>query len=93
MTTPPQIPELNAPPPLDPVQNAIENAELMIEESVRDSVAIEAGQSPAKPSYRGEEYDAGYAQGRKDACRVILISLGVKELGLTTDKVRREHSE
>lgn len=66
------------------VQNAIENCEMVIEESVEVVKAIREGREYKKPSFLGEEYDEAYAQGRKDACRVILISLGKKELGATS---------
>lgn len=68
------------------VESAIENCEMMIEESVEVVSAIKAGRAYNKPSFLGEDYDEAYAQGRKDACRVILISLGVKELGVTSDR-------
>lgn len=69
--------KLVEPPAISETQNAIENCELMIDESIEDALELEAGR-PAKhrSSYNGPEYDAGYAQGRKDACRIILLSFG-----------------
>jgi hypothetical protein len=51
----------------------VEHCELMIEESIETQRAIAAGEPHKNPSFRGEAYDAAYAQGRKDACRVILL--------------------
>lgn len=66
-------------PVIDPVANAIENCELMIEEGIADVLAIRDGGSAARPSHNGTDYDEAYAQGRKDACRVILLSLRGRE--------------
>lgn len=61
------------------IRNAVETCELMIEESVAVVVAIAQGRSYPRPSHRGVEYDNAYAQGRKDACRVILLGLTGRE--------------
>lgn len=82
------IERLTPPPEITPVESAIEHCELMIEESIAAQLAIDSGRSPEKPSYRGNEYDDAYAQGRKDACRVILLCLGV-EGSVTSDDVKR----
>lgn len=55
------------------VENALEHCELMIDESIAD---LRDGPPRSRRSYRGEVYDEGYAQGRKDACRVIRLCLG-----------------
>lgn len=84
------------PEPLDEKREAIEHCELMLEESIDTILAIENGKSPKKPSFRGHDYDAAYAQGRKDACRVILICLGQQDSEAykrSTDDVRRERGE
>lgn len=81
------------PPEITPIESAIENCELMLEESIADELELEATGRLASPrgSYLGYDHDYGYAQGRKDACRVILISLGKPALGKTTDTERRQH--
>lgn len=80
---------LVVPPAISPVDNAIENAELMIEESIADILAIRGGGQAKKPSHYGIDYDEAYAQGRKDACRVILISLRGRE-HVTSDDVKAQ---
>jgi hypothetical protein len=52
-----------------------EHAELMIEESIEVIRAIDAGRDYPKRSHLGTEYDAAYAQGRKDACRVLMLCI------------------
>ncbi len=81
---------LVAPPEQDPVDVAIEEAERMIEESIADGIAIAAGGTAAgsRCSHRGGDYDAAWAQGRKDACRVLLVALRGSE-HITSDDVKR----
>lgn len=71
--------KLVVPSVLDPVQHAIEHCELMIEESIQDQRALDRGESVKRPSHLGKEHDYAYAQGRKDACRVILLALRDRE--------------
>lgn len=80
--------KLVEPAPLDPVENAIETCELIIEEGIQVLEDIRAERYVSK-SHRGEEYDAAYEQGRKDTCRVILLCLRGSE-HITSDDVRRE---
>jgi len=70
---------LTEPPALDPVQNAIEHCELIIEEGIEDIKSIREGGTAKRPSHLGVEYDEAYAQGQKDACRVILLCLRGRE--------------
>lgn len=52
------------------IQNAIENAELMLEDSgKKKDIILDEG------SDDGNGYELGYHQGRKDACRILLIGL------------------
>jgi hypothetical protein len=80
--------KLTTPPEKSAVENAIEMCELMIEEGIADILSRRETGSARKPSHLGADFDEGYAQGKKDACRVILISLGVPQLGATTDKAK-----
>lgn len=82
----PLITPLVEPVALTPERDAIENAELMIEESIADVRALMAGKRAARPSHLGDDYDHGYAQGRKDACRVILIALGSENTTSSADQ-------
>lgn len=63
------------------IKNAIENAHLIIEQSI---AVIRELDSPYPK--RGEAYEYGYAQGRKDACRVLLLSFGVQLTQTSEDK-------
>lgn len=85
-TTPQRLTE---PPAISPIENAIENCEFMIEESIADRIAISEGERPKNRSFQGQDYDDGYAQGRKDACRVILLVLRGRE-HITSDDVLGE---
>jgi hypothetical protein len=77
-------------PPVEdsPLEASIKNCEAIIEEGVADVLALRDDRPAAHPSHRGHEYDEGYAQGRKDAARVILVSLRGSE-HITSDDVRR----
>lgn len=80
--------ELIVPPDESVVAVAVENAVEIIEESVADILSINGGGKAKRPSYRGSEYDAAYAQGRKDACRVLLIDLGAADRDVSSSDVR-----
>lgn len=69
--------KLNEPKEITEKESAVETCELILEESIEDIFKIRHGNKCSKPSYRGEDYDLGYAQGRKDACRVVLLSFGI----------------
>lgn len=71
--------KLSPPEDRGAVEHAIEHAELMIEESIDDLRAIRNGGQAKRPSHLGTDYDEAYAQGRKDACRVILLALRDRE--------------
>lgn len=53
---------------------------MAIDEGVEDVRSIKDGERATRPSYRGEEYDEGYAQGRKDLARVLLSTFGIDYL-------------
>lgn len=83
---PPKI-ELVAPPedgPEDLIAYAIRDAEEMIRDSIDQIIHIRDTGNSLKPSFLGADYDEAYAQGRKDACRVVLIALGRTDPGETT---------
>lgn len=65
--------KLVTPETQDAAKDARETAELMIEQSIAVQRAIADGDDYQR-SHRGEEWDDGYAQGRKDACRVLMLS-------------------
>lgn len=74
------------PPEQTPEDRAVEVCLDIITEAVEDLVAMATGGQlgQRRRSYQGEEYDRGYDQGRKDAARMILISMGRMTLGPTT---------
>lgn len=76
----------------EPVLDQVEASCLeMIEESVDDLVAGVTGGKRKRKSYRGDDYDDGYAQGCKDAARRVLIEIGRPSLGVTTTKRMLDH--
>lgn len=78
-------PKLVEPPTLSRTEQAASVCKEIIREGIIDSRAVNEGGSVRRPSFKGEEYDEGYVQGRKDAARAILISLGILDLGATSD--------
>jgi hypothetical protein len=56
------------------IENARENADLIIEESIAVQAAIRSNMPYDNPSHLGADYDDGYAQGRKDAARILMLS-------------------
>lgn len=81
--------KLVEPPQLGIAVQAIELCEQIIEEGIDDVLSVLDGRSVSKPSFRGAEYDEGYAQGRKDACRVILFALSGREHITSEDVLER----
>lgn len=71
--------KLVEPPARSPLENAIAVCEEIIEEGIDDVVAIRAGGVAKRPSHLGGDYDLPYAQGRKDACRIVLLALRGRE--------------
>lgn len=67
-----------------------ETCEEILREGIADSRAFNEGRPVKRPSFMGEEYDAGFAQGRKEAARVILITLGYSSVGPTSDNPDEE---
>lgn len=85
--------ELVAPPERGPADRGIEMAKEIVEESVADALALATGGRVKHVAYRGKDYDVGYAQGRKDAARIVLIAMGVEGVGTTTRNTPAERRE
>lgn len=86
------LPRLQTPADETPAERAIELCHAIIAEGVETRLAIAGvpGATRGRRSYLGDEYDEAYAQGRKDAARAILITLGEMSLGQTSDRRRSE---
>lgn len=78
--------KLTVPQEVAPADAGVAVCEEIIEVGISDVRAIRQGRTARVPSYRGALYDEGYAQGRKDAARVILRELRGRE-HVTSDDV------
>lgn len=84
---------LTEPAEQTPVERAVETCREIIRDGISDVLAVRAGRSPRQPSHQGTDYDAGYAQGRKDAARVVLLALGEKGVGDTSATIPFKDTE
>lgn len=77
--------KLIVPKELTKTELAIEMCEEIIRDALIDHALVQNGERVRKPSFVGEEYDEGYLHARKDTARIILITLGITDLGPNSD--------
>jgi hypothetical protein len=74
--------KLVTPPERSVEEQVFEHAELLLAQALLDLRRLDTGRPSKRCPHRSEDFAEGYAQGTKEAARIILICIGKEAVGL-----------